>query len=169
MPSFKMVYSLSSRSKLSAYWSYNNTSTPNNNGLPGVINGTPTINTAQTVRLNFDQTLTPTLLLHAGAGLLYPIQTQTPPRSRPRCSTWTDGNTRRSLPVYRNNIRHSRRRSDPRSGKRGQVVLHQAHRKCQPNLGAQQSHLQSRRRSSRERISGGQPDVRERMVCLQPQ
>ncbi len=79
VPSLKIDYSFSPASKISGYWAYNYSNTPNNNGLPGIINGTPTTNTSQTIRLNFDQTITPTLLLHLGAGLLYPIQTQTPP------------------------------------------------------------------------------------------
>ena len=79
VPSIKIDYSFSSRSKLSGYYSYNNSFTPNNNGLPGAINGTPTTNTAHTIRLNFDETLSPTLLLHIGAGLLNPTQSQTPP------------------------------------------------------------------------------------------
>jgi hypothetical protein len=79
VPSLKIDYSLSSKTKLSGYWAYNNTNTPNNNGFPGIINGTPQVNTAETIRLNFDETISPTLLLHAGVGLLYPIQKQTPP------------------------------------------------------------------------------------------
>jgi Carboxypeptidase regulatory-like domain len=79
VPSIKIDYSLSSKMKLSGFWSRNDTSTPNNNGLPDPIGGTPQTNTAHTVRLNFDTTITPTLLLHMGVGLLYPIQIQTPP------------------------------------------------------------------------------------------
>ena len=79
VPSTKIDYSLSSKMKLSGYWSRNYTNTPNNNGLPiPITTGTPQTNTADTVRLNFDATITPTLLLHMGAGILYPIQTQTP-------------------------------------------------------------------------------------------
>src|SRR5665213_943392 len=44
VPSVKIDYSLSSRSKLSGYYAYNYSNTPNNNGLPGVINGAPTTN-----------------------------------------------------------------------------------------------------------------------------
>lgn len=78
IPSVKIDYSISPASKISGYWSYNYPNTPNNNGLPSPIGGTPQSNTAHTVRLNFDQTITPTLLLHFGVGLLYPIQTQSP-------------------------------------------------------------------------------------------
>ena len=79
VPSVKIDYSISLKSKISGYWSRNYTNTPNNNGLPSPIGGTPQTNTAQTVRLNFDRTLKPTLLLHMGVGLLYPIQNQAPP------------------------------------------------------------------------------------------
>ena len=83
VPSIKMDYSFNSRSKLSGYYAYNYSNTPNNNGLPGVLNGIVTTNTAQTIRLNFDETLTPTLLFHLGVGLLNPTQNQVPPAVNP--------------------------------------------------------------------------------------
>ena len=71
IPSIKIDYQLSSKSKLSGYWSRTATNSPNNSALPFPITGAvPSDIVAHTVRLNFDQTLTPTLLLHLGAGLI---------------------------------------------------------------------------------------------------
>lgn len=123
VPSVKMDYSLSPRSKLSGYWAYNNTSTPNNNGLPGVINGTPTVNTAETVRLNFDQTITPTLLLHIGVGMLYPIQTQTPPAVNPVTDLGLTG-THANLFPYIETISNSATGGGPTLGPGNAVVLY---------------------------------------------
>ncbi len=75
IPALKADQILSSADKLSFYWSRNNTesqiSSPlgNADGLPveiGAYRGTfiPTY----TIRLNYDRTLSPTLLLHLGAG-----------------------------------------------------------------------------------------------------
>jgi hypothetical protein len=72
IPSVKIDYQLSSKSKISGYWSRTSTSTPNNSALPFPITAaTGSDIVAHTIRLNFDQTLTPTLLLHMGAGLIY--------------------------------------------------------------------------------------------------
>ncbi|HEX5430629.1 MAG TPA: TonB-dependent receptor, partial [Bryobacteraceae bacterium] len=72
IPSVKMDYQLSSKSKVSGYWSRTSTDTPNTNTLPFPIRPSTGSNiVASTVRINFDQTLTPTLLLHLGAGLIY--------------------------------------------------------------------------------------------------
>ena len=47
---------------------------PNANGLPGPISQpAATDNRSTTVRINYDQTLTPTLLLHLGVGYLYTL------------------------------------------------------------------------------------------------
>jgi hypothetical protein len=99
VPSIKIDYSLSSKMKLSGFWSHNDTSTPNNNGLPDPIGGTPQTNTAHTVRLNFDTTLTPTLLLHMGVGILYPIQVQTPPPFDPVKEIGLKGTSTNLFPV----------------------------------------------------------------------
>jgi Carboxypeptidase regulatory-like domain len=71
IPSVKADYQISARSKISGYWSRTATNTPGNNVLP------PPITTARgndvaanTIRINFDQTITPTMLLHVGVGLL---------------------------------------------------------------------------------------------------
>jgi len=80
IPSVKGDYQLSSRSKLSGYWSRTLTQTPNNGPLPEPITGTvPSYIVAHTIRLNFDETITPTLLAHLGAGLIYTYFSQPNP------------------------------------------------------------------------------------------
>ena len=71
IPSLKMDYQISSNSKLSGYWSRTATNSPNNNGMPFPISSAiPSDIVSHTIRVNFDQTLSPTLLLHFGIGLL---------------------------------------------------------------------------------------------------
>jgi hypothetical protein len=71
IPSVKGDYLLSSRSKISGYWSDTHYQSPNNTVLPAPITGAIPYNvTTNTIRLNFDQTVSPTVLLHFGAGLV---------------------------------------------------------------------------------------------------
>ncbi|HSP66863.1 MAG TPA: TonB-dependent receptor, partial [Bryobacteraceae bacterium] len=72
IPSFKIDHSLSSTMKLAGYYSENRNTTPNADGLPDPISARQQNDaTTRTIRINYDQTLTPTLLLHVGAGLMY--------------------------------------------------------------------------------------------------
>jgi hypothetical protein len=78
IPSIKIDEILSSKDKLSFYWSRNNTesqiSAPlgNADGLPTEIGGyRGTFIPTWTTRLNYDRTISPTLLLHLGAGYLH--------------------------------------------------------------------------------------------------
>jgi hypothetical protein len=75
IPSLKLDHSIGTKGKLSFYWSTTGTdsdySTPNGNadGLPENITGARgTYIHSLTERLNYDHSLTPTLLLHLGAG-----------------------------------------------------------------------------------------------------
>jgi len=71
-PSVKIDHSLSPAAKVSGYLSRQLTFQPNHNGLDEILTGVaPTDNQSTTVRINYDQTLTPTLLMHFGAGYLY--------------------------------------------------------------------------------------------------
>jgi hypothetical protein len=71
IPSVKGDYLLSSRSKISGYWSLTNYNSPNNTVLPAPVTGAvPAQIATNTIRLNFDQTISPTVLLHFGAGLV---------------------------------------------------------------------------------------------------
>ncbi len=71
IPSIKIDELLSSKLKLSGYYSITKTFSPQTNGFAAPLT-TSTVQDAfaQTVRLNLDDTLTPTFLLHFGAGLL---------------------------------------------------------------------------------------------------
>ncbi len=80
IPSFKIDQSLGSKIKLSGYYSATRTFSPNANGYTNLEEpATPQIQNSQTIRINYDQTITPTLLLHMGAGLLYFDQPTYPP------------------------------------------------------------------------------------------
>jgi len=72
IPSIKLDHSFSSSVKVSGYLSRTLTDQPNNNGLdPQLSSFANANNRSTTVRVNYDQTITPTLLLHVGAGYLY--------------------------------------------------------------------------------------------------
>ena len=75
IPSLKLDHSIGSKGKLSYYWSTTGTeslySLPNGNadGLPPTITqARGTFIYSQTERLNYDHSLTPTILLHVGGG-----------------------------------------------------------------------------------------------------
>ena len=80
IPSFKIDQNVSSKIKLSGYYSATRTYSPNANGYTNLEEpATPQVQNSQTIRVNYDQTITPTLLLHLGAGLLYFDSPQYPP------------------------------------------------------------------------------------------
>ncbi|HEY6345058.1 MAG TPA: TonB-dependent receptor [Bryobacteraceae bacterium] len=72
IPSFKIDHIINSKTKLSGYYSATQTNSPQNNGFPQPFSTQQAEHyLAQTIRLNLDETLTPTFLLHIGAGLLH--------------------------------------------------------------------------------------------------
>jgi hypothetical protein len=76
IPTVKADYSFSSKAKITGFWSYNNSGRGGSSGLPDEISPympTPSVN--HTVRINFDYTVRPTMLLHLGAGLMQTILT----------------------------------------------------------------------------------------------
>ena len=83
IPSFKIDELLSSKLKLSAYYSATKTYSPQSNGFSGAQLPLSTLQVqnalANTVRLNLDDTVTPTFLLHFGAGLLHTTNPQVTP------------------------------------------------------------------------------------------
>jgi Carboxypeptidase regulatory-like domain/TonB dependent receptor len=80
IPSVKMDQNVSSKIKVSGYYSATRTFSPNANGYSYFEEpAQPQVQNSQTIRVNYDQTLTPTLLLHLGIGLLYLDQPQYPP------------------------------------------------------------------------------------------
>jgi Carboxypeptidase regulatory-like domain len=77
IPSLKLDHNLSSTVKLAWYYSENRSYSPNADGLPAPITAaTPNDSVTRTTRLNFDETITPTMLLHLGVGLMYLNQSQ---------------------------------------------------------------------------------------------
>ncbi len=71
IPSLKTDYQISSNSKLAVFWSLNRQNNPNNTVMPAPLTGSqPRAINSNTYRVNYDETLTPTMLLHFGAGLM---------------------------------------------------------------------------------------------------
>jgi hypothetical protein len=79
--SVKMDHSISPTIKISGYYSQLNTFSPNVNGgiLPLALGGTDTNQWNHTTRLNYDQTITPTLLFHVGIGYFETSEPHVPP------------------------------------------------------------------------------------------
>jgi hypothetical protein len=72
IPAFKIDHNLNSTMKLSGYFSETHTTSPATNGFSADLSPVaPQNDTAYTIRINFDQTISPTLLFHFGAGLVY--------------------------------------------------------------------------------------------------
>jgi hypothetical protein len=72
IPAVKIDHNLSSSMKLSGYFSETRTTSPSTNGWAADLSPVaPQNDTAYTIRANFDQTISPTLLLHIGVGLVY--------------------------------------------------------------------------------------------------
>ncbi len=80
IPSVKMDELISDKIKLSGYYSATKTYSPQNNGFAEPYTALQPQNAlSQTIRLNLDVTLSPTLLLHLGAGYLHTSNPQTAP------------------------------------------------------------------------------------------
>jgi hypothetical protein len=85
--SIKMDHSISPTIKISGYYSQLQTLQPNVNGgvfstdptHPLVLGGTDTNQWNHTTRLNYDQTITPTLLFHVGIGYFQTTEPHVPP------------------------------------------------------------------------------------------
>ena len=71
IPTLKVDHNLSATKKIAFFYSANHQFTPNVNGYTqSWTPSTPSETLSQTVRLSYDQTISPTVLLHLGAGLL---------------------------------------------------------------------------------------------------
>ena len=83
IPSVKIDHSFSPNARLSGYWSMEATDKLNGqDGMPTVISVARDQKIrSQTVRLNYDHTLAPTLLLHLGAGVQYYHNPDTSPQA----------------------------------------------------------------------------------------
>jgi hypothetical protein len=72
IPSIKLDHSLSQKIKVSGYFAETHTQSPSANGYTQVFTAAePQDDVSYTTRVNYDQTLRPTLLLHLGAGLVH--------------------------------------------------------------------------------------------------
>ena len=81
IPSVKLDFNLSNKAKISGYWSRNYTENTPDDGLPiEITGGVPTHFPSTTIRINFDYTLRPTMLLHLGAGVMHNVLNQDPPK-----------------------------------------------------------------------------------------
>jgi hypothetical protein len=80
IPSIKLDHSLSPTIKVSGYFGRTRTYSPGNTGYQTLpfSDATPGNDTSTTTRVNYDQTITPTVLFHIGAGLLYTNRTVIP-------------------------------------------------------------------------------------------
>ena len=75
IPSFKIDHNLSNNAKLALYYSENRNFSPRNDGMPFPVTAAVSQDDkTRTTRLNYDYSLSPTMLLHLGAGLLYTNQ-----------------------------------------------------------------------------------------------
>jgi len=80
IPSIKVDHNISAKTKLAVYYSATKTFSPQTNGFPQPYTALQPQNPlAQTTRINLDTTLSPTLLLHIGAGYLHTSNPQTAP------------------------------------------------------------------------------------------
>ncbi|HEY4361139.1 MAG TPA: TonB-dependent receptor [Bryobacteraceae bacterium] len=79
--SFKVDQNISPTIKMSVYYSQLNTFSPNVNGgiSPLFLGGTDTNQWNHTTRVNYDQTIRPTLLLHVGIGYWQTTEPHVPP------------------------------------------------------------------------------------------
>jgi hypothetical protein len=101
IPSIKIDQSLNSKMKLSGYFSLTEENSPSNNGFAATLAPVaPNADRSYTYRINFDDTITPTLLFHAGVGLLYynhPIYT--PPSTFDAQAASATGGTFKPFPA----------------------------------------------------------------------
>jgi hypothetical protein len=81
IPSIKLDHNISSTIKLAGYYSVTKIFSPQNNGFPGDYTQSILQDTiSHTIRINYDQTITPTMLLHVGIGFLHTnVPSTTPP------------------------------------------------------------------------------------------
>ena len=79
IPSFKIDHNIGAKKHLSWYFSQTHTVSPSANGFTQAFTALlPQDDVAYTTRVNYDQTVTPSLLFHLGAGLLHTNHPQIP-------------------------------------------------------------------------------------------
>ncbi len=101
IPSIKIDQALSSKMKLSGYFSLTETNNPEHNGFSELLAPVaPDADRSYTYRINFDDTITPTLLLHFGVGLLYYNHPEiTPPSNFDAQANTASGGTYKPFPA----------------------------------------------------------------------
>jgi hypothetical protein len=111
IPSVKLDQLISSKVKLAVFYSGTKTVSPQTNGFTQPFTSLQSQNSlAQTVRVNFDDTLTPTLLLHVGAGFMHTSNPQVGPAYNQATGTPTYGTPTSGplfpdgVPFYANNF-----------------------------------------------------------------
>ena len=163
IPSVKIDHNLGSKSKISGYWSRTRTGTPNVTGLPDVITtGVPSLIVSNTVRLNFDQTLMPTLLAHLGVGLVHTFSGQTSPGYDPVKELGLRGTYSNLFPVIQGIS--GNQGGGPSMGPGSQTNLERKR-----HLGQEQSHLQVRLGGTLRGFSGPEPDIFQCLHDVQSQ
>ena len=84
IPSFKIDHNFNKKNRVSFYFSDTKTRSPSANGFTqNFTPAPPTASDAYTYRLNYDRTVSPTQLLHIGAGYLYQFVPSLPPTIDP--------------------------------------------------------------------------------------
>ncbi len=117
IPSIKVDELLSEKIKLSGYYSATKTYSPQNNGFTEPYTALQPQNAlSQTIRLNLDTTLSPTLLLHLGAGYLHTSNPQTAPTYDQKAlfPGRHSVHSEQLLPVYGGYVQHQRGRLERR-------------------------------------------------------
>ena len=85
IPSFKIDHNINEKNRISFYFSDTKTRSPNANGFTqNFTSAAPQASDAYTYRFNYDRTLSPTQLLHIGAGYLYQNIPSIPPEVDPK-------------------------------------------------------------------------------------
>jgi hypothetical protein len=85
IPSFKIDHNFNDKNRLSFYFSDTKTRSPSANGFTQSFTpAAPTASDAYTYRFNYDRTISPTQILHLGAGYLYQYIPSVPPEVDPK-------------------------------------------------------------------------------------
>ena len=110
IPSFKIDHNVNDRNRLSFYFSDTMQRSPSANGFTQVITpAAPQGTNAYTYRLNYDRTVSPTKILHLGAGYLYQYVPSVPPEYDPNSLGFRTNFFASIFPIWRHQRRHTGR------------------------------------------------------------
>ena len=152
IPSIKLDHNLSSMIKIAGYYSQTRAYSPQVNDFQGPFtNSVIQDSVSHTVRINYDQSITPTMLLHLGAGLLYTTQPNLTPKFDQTTLGWSKNFAASTIfPWLSIGSDPSKRRHELHGGNFQSLRVsggHQAYAECQPHLGEGQPHAQDGRRN----------------------